>query len=256
MKMFITIIIFAFVILWTSVCLVNAALINVAGTDAIFLAGRTDVTIPSLGDSDTSFPLSRHSFVLPDFLQETFPESVSVNGGMLFSFDVSGYVHYYNGNATTADPGFGPDGGLPDGSSLSSLGGISGYEGPQGALVGIFLDDSVPSGWTGLPDTADFRTTGIGTSFTSLSPELGQVFFIGDGFTETGETQIFAAPDDATRLFLGIPDGFSFVGAPGAYEDNDGSFQAEIKAIPLPATIVLFASGLAGLAGLRRRFRK
>ncbi len=51
-----------------------AASLSVNGTDAIFLAGRDDVTIPALGSSDPSFPLLRHGYVNADFLPETFPQ--------------------------------------------------------------------------------------------------------------------------------------------------------------------------------------
>jgi Ca2+-binding RTX toxin-like protein len=65
-----------------------------------------------------------------------------------------------------------------------------------------------------------------GTSFSSLSPQLGQVFFIGDGLTGngTGSRQSFIAPLGATRLYLGIPDGEFLRGVPGQYQDNGGSF--------------------------------
>ncbi|MBT8074679.1 MAG: hypothetical protein HKP21_13355, partial [Xanthomonadales bacterium] len=70
----------------------------------------------------------------------------------------------------------------------------------------------------------------------SLTPALGQVFFIGDGFNSVPEAQHFIAPAGATRLFLGIPDGFGFVGQPGAYDDNDGDFEIELD-VSLEVTI-------------------
>jgi hypothetical protein len=68
---------------------------------------------------------------------------------------------------------------------------------------------------------------------------LGQVFFIGDGLTNDGVRQIFKVPANATRLFLGVADGMGFVGRPGAYEDNDGSFQVEIEQ-PTVITLLSF----------------
>jgi hypothetical protein len=58
-----------------------------------------------------------------------------------------------------------------------------GISGPMGirfdALVGVFLDDSVPSGMAP-------ASLNSGIAFTSLSPGLRQIFWIGDGLTGTG----------------------------------------------------------------------
>jgi hypothetical protein len=40
------------------------------------------------------------------------------------------------------------------------------------------------------------------------------------------------------------------------YGDNSGQITANINAVPLPATLLLLAPGLVGLAGIRRRFKK
>jgi hypothetical protein len=78
---------------------------------------------------------------------------------------------------------------------------------PIDAVVGVFLDDNVPSGSP--PANLDF-TTSTSRDFTSLSPQLKQVFFIGDGKTSAGEVQHFAVPDGATRLFIGKMDGYEW----------------------------------------------
>jgi hypothetical protein len=75
--------------------------------------------------------------------------------------------------------------------------------------------------------------------------------------TSANVFQTFIAPAGATRLFLGIPDGFGFGGAPGAYDDNDGSYRViigvnEIPAIPEPETNALLLAGL-GLLGFYAR---
>jgi hypothetical protein len=70
----------------------------------------------------------------------------------------------------------------------------------------------------------------VGTEFATLTPALGQVFFIGDGLTGTGSgsVQTFTVPRGATRLFLGIADASGFGGRPGCYGDNIGMFQVQI----------------------------
>ncbi|MCA2577755.1 MAG: tandem-95 repeat protein [Microcystis sp. M41BS1] len=198
--------------------------LTVRGTDVIFLAGRNDVSIPPIGSNNSNFPLSRHSVVRIGFFQETFPEELVANTGDVFTFDSSGKIDFFNGTGQF----FNSDGSNPDGSNLFKLAGVSGYQGPEGALVGVFLNNNNPAN-SNAPSTLNFTSSGLGLDFTALNPELGQVFFIGNGTTGTEQRQQFIAPKGATRLFLGIADGFDFDGQPGAYEDNDGAYQVRIN---------------------------
>jgi hypothetical protein len=207
---------------------VNAArvfgTVTIKGSDAIFLAGRTDLVIPPTSDP---WPggLIRHGFPTPEEIQETVPPFIPVSGGDVIRVadPAVGGVSFFNGFGGIV---FGPSGSGLSGSNLSSFGGISDYIGPQGPLTGVFLDDSIPV--TGPPPALDFSPAGLGIDFLTLSPALGQVFYIGDGITGGGTFQEFIAPAGATRLFLGVPDGFGFSGAPGAYDDNDGSYRIRI----------------------------
>lgn len=225
----------------------HAAIFNltIQGSDAIFLAGRTDITIPSA--SEPWDILGRHGGPTPEEIKETIPPFISVNPGDIIRVaDAAiGGVSFFNGFGA---PFFGPEGNLGGSSNLQSLGGISGYKGTQGPLVGVFLDNSIPSS-SPAPATLDFTPggSGPGIEFSSLSPELRQIFYIGDGVRNKGEFQEFTAPTGATRLFLGIPDGFGFVGTPGAYDDNDGSYQVNIGTNQIPVDVPEPGT-LAGLA--------
>jgi hypothetical protein len=231
--------------------------ITIQGTDAIFIAGRTDVVIPPANEPFAT--LIRHGGPTPEEAQETFPSSITVAGGDIVKvFDPGvGGVNFFNG---FGPPYFGPEGAAPA-SSITSLGGISGYIGTQGALVGVFLDNSVPSSGPA-PATLDFSSVASRNEL-SISPGLGQVFFIGDGQTSSAVLQQFIAPAGATRLFFGIPDGFGFLGAPGAYDDNDGSYQITVGINEEPSrtvpdggsTAALAVLSLAGLGFARRRSR-
>lgn len=159
---------------------------------------------------------------------------------------------------------YGPEGnGIPGSSSVGSFGGISGYKGTQGALVGVFLDDSLPNG--SAPATLDFSNGGLGTNFSVLNPGIGQVFYIGNGVNSSSQFQQFVAPTGATRVFFGITDAFGFNGAPGAFDDNDGSYRIRvginespnnpITPVPEPETYALMLAGL-GLLGMVARRRK
>ena len=232
--------------------------VTVLGSDAIFLAGRTDVVIPPAADPwTTGTHLIRHGGPTPEEIRETVPPSTPVAGGDVIRVldPAVGGVNFFNG---LGPPFFGPGGNGLSGSDLTSLDGISGYKGPQGPLAGVFLDNSIPNG-SSPPATLDFTPAGLGTDFLTLSPLLGQVFYIGDGVTSASVFQEFIAPVGATRLFLGIPDGFGFVGLPGAYDDNDGSYRVrigvnEVPTIPEPSSMaLLLGAALAGLTVTRRR---
>lgn len=230
--------------------------IQIDGSDAIWLAGRTDLVIPA---ADLSWPdgLIRHGGSTPEEILETLPPGISVNAGdVIKALDPAiGGISFFNGFGGTL---YGPGGNTPAGSSLTSFGGISAYQGPQGPLVGVFLDNTVPNGVA--PAGLDFTPGGLGTEFLMLSPGLAQVFYIGDGKTTGGVFQSFTAPVGATQLFLGIPDGFSFGGAPGAYDDNDGGYRIrigvnEVPAVPVPPALWLMGSAFLGIAGIARRRR-
>ena len=233
---------------------------TVSGSDSIWLAGRTDITIPPASDS---WPggMIRHGRPTPEEIQETFPQAFSISAGDVIRVldPAVGGISFFNGFGGTI---FGPEGnGIPGSSSITPFGGISGYLGTQGALVGLFHDDSIPDGTP--PATLDFRSSAIGVNFASLAPDPGQVFFIGNGVNSSGDFQEFLAPSGATRFFIGITDAFGFNGAPGAFDDNDGSYQIRLginedptnpptNTVPEPPALALFGLALA-LFGLRKR---
>lgn len=149
-------------------------------------------------------------------------------GTKLMAFgSIRGEVSCCNG-----DPGtfHGADG-SPDGSTtLNPVGGISGIIHDYSAmfLCGVFLGPVSPSS---APTSEVFSDN---TDFTSIGPEIGQVFFIGDGLTGTGDgvLQKFMVPTGATRLFLGFADALSGGQETGHYGDNTGQLNLNAFGIP------------------------
>jgi len=131
--------------------------------------------------------------------------------------------------------------------------GMSGITGPWNALIGVFLDNTQPDLNTPPADLSFIDAYGnLQISFSSLSPALGQVFFIGDGLTGTGtgSVQNFYAPAGATRLYLGSSDGFGWFNN-GGYQDV--TITTGSSATPEPSSVMLLGSGFVGLAGVLRR---
>lgn len=82
-----------------------------------------------------------------------------------------------------------------------------------------------------------------------LSPQIQQVFFIGDGLTSGDVTQQFLIPDSATRLFLGTMDGFGWY-------NNIGEISVDVaQAIPEPETYMMLLTGLGLMGAMSRRRR-
>lgn len=96
---------------------------------------------------------------------------------------------------------------------------------PFSALMGVFLNDAIPSGFTP-PDPLDYSQPG-GLEFESFAPLLRQVFFIGDRQNSSGVVQQFVVPTGATRLFLGVMDSHE-------WQNNSGSLTVTSVESPVP----------------------
>lgn len=146
-----------------------------------------------------------------------------------------------SGSAYTGAESAGPDGSHHSQRrcDITGVAGISGYKNFNNSahLVGVFVSDT-PLATT--PERLDFSTAAIGEAFTTLSPGLGQVFFIGDGITPGGKVQEFVAPAGATRLFIGMPDAYAgdntyvYTGPPNGYSDNSGFWSVRLAVTPGP----------------------
>ncbi len=146
----------------------------------------------------------------------------------------------------------GPDGGtMVSASNINAVGPISGFAAPRcGELVGLFLAGDP----TGMPAPANMSYPDAASLMAaSFSPQVQQVFFIGDGLTGTGSgsQQVFSIPDGATTLVLGIADAFGFAGNAGWYDDNTGGYEVGYNVVPTPGSIAL--AGIGGLLVARRR---
>jgi hypothetical protein len=170
----------------------------------------------------------------------TVPPCLAVKPQDRLNIAASGQVVSGSDVGGTTPPN-GPDG-LVDFSQeiVNAVGGISGISTDTWApLVGVFATDSHPSSIP--PPSLDFRSTATGTNFSTLTPQLWQPFYIGDGVTSTGSSQTFEVPSGATRLYLGVPDcnlgsGPNAPCTVGDYSDNSGSFSVIVSPSAVPAS--------------------
>jgi hypothetical protein len=159
----------------------------------------------------------------------------------------------------------GPDGTCWPGvnTTVTSYGGLSGISAKAANmfLVGVFLSNTEPGGSGPSVLAYNYGTPGgLSTGDSSYSPELNQVFFIGDGLTGTasGTEQQFLVPSTATRLYLGFADSFDSV--PSYYADDVGSlvatFSINASSVPEASSLALVTGGLlVGLSCFRRKAR-
>jgi hypothetical protein len=192
----------------------------------------------------------------PGAYDGTAPVAIDVTGLTSISFSVSTgqTVTVNGGNYNDADGVGSVSGEFNTGTST-----LSGITAPTaGFLAGAFVGTTLSAA----PTALDFSVSG--TSFASLSPELQQAFFIGDGRTgdASGAVQTFYVPAGATTLYLGLTDACGYSGGPSCFSDNAGAFSvttqgvtSTLPAVPEPANTALLLGGLGaiGIAARRRR---
>jgi hypothetical protein len=229
----------------TNVNPVKAAMLTISADANIFGAGKTSAPAPGGGTGGDRPP--RFNFA-------------AAAGQVLTFSSIRGVVNYGLSGETSTN-GIGDGRAFLSGTNILSYGGISGIRNDNaiGFLVGVFLNDSEPTG-SG-PSALNFTNN---TSFAELSPLLNQTFFIGDGLTGRGlgNKQRFLVPEQATRLFLGFADGNVVQGAPGFYNDNVGAVVANFdikpatESVPEPGTILSALACVAWGITNKRKQRK
>lgn len=220
-----------------SLFIVNGAMAEVVkGTSDPWLSGLPDGATASLGDQAPA--------------QSPMPvTSVDVSSASSLLFSAAGSVSYGPAYAPT-----GPDGGLFfQAHRTGAENGIAAFNAPINSLVGVFLTDDSPLSSV-IPVGLDFAV--IGLDFDVLAPVLMQPFFIGDGLTGSGggDVQQFLVPAGATRLYLGVTDGFGWYNNIGAFDVTITAMAVGSGSVPEPGSLMLLAVGLSALVG-RRNYR-
>jgi hypothetical protein len=155
----------------------------------------------------------------------TLPSSVAVFAGEQLLITASGEVFCCVGRST---PGTGPAGfapnpfGGPGGSTITNSTGNS--------MVGTYTD---PIGAFSL--AAVFNAPGVNTPF------------------KVGDSLLVTVPNGVTLIYFGLPDASGFNGPSGFYQDNSGSFDVTVTAVPEPSTWAMMILGFFGVGFMAYR---
>ncbi len=172
---------------------------------AVSVPGTAD---PYLADPSPADP-AKHLLAVA-IADGTVPPSIPVTGSETLTITATGQT-----SNDPANPGGSPNGGGLISAANGSQGAISSWNLPLNSLVGVFLGDA--------PGTAPAPETGS-LSATSVSPALGQVFFVGTGTTSDGQSVSFHVPGGATHLYLASLDGTQ-------WDNNGGQFQVSVQVL-------------------------
>jgi hypothetical protein len=203
-----------------------AQTIVVPGTADLWLAGMPDGSTASFDD------------IAPDE-SPILVTGISITSGSAYTFSASGAVSrgdplpFYGplGEPNISDHWTGVENGIAD------------ITAPICSFIGVFLGPDMPN-LNPAPDALDFSTPSS-QDYLTLSPELQQPFYIGDGLTSLGALHQVVAPLGATRLFIGTMDEYE-------WSNNEGSFNVSIQVVPEPGITSLVSICLTGLWFFRK----
>jgi hypothetical protein len=176
-------------------------IVNVPATANPYLAGMPSGTKARVGDSAPQQS--------PVLVERTLSHAIAV------TFAALGAVQH-----TRACP---PDCSGPNGAAFArhrdgAEHGIADVVAPIDALMGVFVSDDKPD-LSKPPRSLDYRS--IRRDTNSFSPQLKQVFFIGNGRTSKGLPRRYLVPAGATKLYLAIMDSYE-------WNNNSGSFTVSV----------------------------
>jgi Flp pilus assembly protein TadG len=159
----------------------------------------------------------------------TLMAGLTLSGGTVLNFSFTGNMS--NGPSYNASGCDGNTAWIVDDNASNGVSehGIADIQAPIAAIIGVFLDNNLPDN-TSAPASLDFSTAGS-RDFATLSPALKQPFYIGDGLRADGTTkQGFVVPAGATRLYIGVMDGYE-------WNNNSGTGSMTVNTPPQIRTV-------------------
>jgi Flp pilus assembly protein TadG len=201
------------------------ATVTTASQGVIAVPGTSDPWLAGMPNGTTADYYSAFGDVAPNESPTQIP--VSLTGGQVINFQFQGSVSNWSGDNSygcNGDPGYVGCNWWAEYNNNNSEHGIANVTAPIASVIGIFLSDSQPD-LSAAPSALDFSTAAE-QQYTSISPQLKQPFFIGDGLCADGVTlKSIVVPQGATRLYVGCMD-FQ------EWSDNSGSMTTTVTATP------------------------
>ena len=189
---------------------------SVPATANPYLAGNdanTSITY-TIKQGDGPDPVDRMAVDAP-VLVAPINQNCIVPGESLY-FLVTGFIAYAASQGGADANGFASQ---EVSHQRGALLGKSDMTAPIASLVGLFLGDGDPSN-NPAPTALNFSTD-ASRDYTTLDPQLGQIFFIGTGKTSSGAFHQIVVPAGATRLYFAVWDGYQ-------WNNNSGSVTGSI----------------------------
>ena len=142
-----------------------------------------------------------------------------LKAGAKITFSTSGSLSHGGGTAVSNSP---EGNGSISGHVLGAVQGKSDLLAPMVSIVAVFVGQGDPA--SSLPPARLDFTSAEQRNYKVLEPKLNQIFFVGDGKTDSGVVQRIVVPEGTRRLYLATWD-------LGQWNNNTGSMVGFINQV-------------------------